>query len=94
MGTVVPFRGCARWRFTREMRSSLMRFAARYRNVLPLRFGVDASGAEFCCLANGLTISWDRGCGLVLTDTFDGYVDRGPFHSLDEVCLFAAYLSL
>ena len=29
---------------------------------------------------------------LVLTDTASSYVDCGPFHDLDEICLFLAYL--
>ena len=92
MGIVVQFPGRARGRFTPEVRDDLTRLAPKVRGALPLRFGVDANGAEFCCFANGLMVGWDRECGLVLTDTRDGYVDRGPFDSVDEVCLFAAYL--
>ncbi len=93
MGTVVQFPVRTRGSFTPEMRDSLVRLAPNIRGALPLRFGKDSSGAEFCCFANGLLISWDRECGPILIDTFDGYVDRGPFHDLDEVCLLATYLA-
>ncbi len=94
MGTVVQFPDRGSGRFTSEMRSSLAQFAARARNCVPLRFGTTAQGEEFCCFANGLMIRYDRGRGLVLTDTLDGDVDCGLFHSLDDVCSFAAYLAL
>ncbi len=92
MGMVVQFPGRVGGRFTPAVRDDLTRLAPRVRGALPLRFGVDANDAEFCGFANGLMVSWDRECGLVLISTLDGYVDRGPFDSVDEVCLFAAYL--
>lgn len=93
MGIVVQFPGRSRRRFTPEIRGDLERLAPRVRGAEPIRFGVDASGAEVCRLANGLMVGWDHECGLILIDTHDGYVDRGPFHGVDEVCLFAAYLA-
>ena len=70
----------------------LARFAACKPGVRPLLFGTDGDGSEFCQLADGLAVGWDRRGRLILTDTLTGYVDRGPFHDLDEVCLFLAYL--
>lgn len=93
MGTVVHFPGRERGRFTPEIRRDLRRLALRVRGAEPIRFGMDAHGAEVCRFANGLAVSWDCECGLILIDTFDGYVDRGPFHNVDEVCLLAAYLA-
>lgn len=86
MGMVVQFPRGAGGQFTAEMRRSLVRFAGRISGSHPLMFGKDGDGSEFCCLSNGLMVGWDRRQRLVLTDTLSGYVDHGPFRSLDEVC--------
>lgn len=93
MGVVVQFPGVSAGRFTPEMRETLHRIARGTPGAFPMVFGVDGDGAEFCCLANGLMIGWDRRRRLVLTDTSSGFVDSGPFKSLDEVCLLIAYLA-
>lgn len=94
MGIVVQFPSRASRRFTAEMRGVLARFADETPGTLPLVFGKDGDGAEFCCLANGLMISWDDTHSLILTDTNSGYIDRGPFRSLAEVCLLVTYLTV
>ena len=86
MGTIVQFPVRSGNRFTPEMRSSLAHLAAQAPELRPLVFGIDGDGTEFCCLGNGLMVGWGRGRRLILTDTHSGYVDRGPFHSLAEVC--------
>jgi hypothetical protein len=93
MGVVVPFPGRSPSYFTPEMRSTLARHAAGAPGALPLAFGKGGDGAEFCHFANGLMIGWDRAGRMVLTDTTSGFVDRGPFNSVDEVCLILAYLA-
>ena len=94
MGVVLQFPGVsAERRFTPPMRDTLARFAVQAPGAFPLAFGTDSDGAEFCRLANGLMIGWDRRHRLVLTDTSSGFVDRGPFNSVDEVCLLLAYLA-
>ena len=93
MGTVVQFPvrtgGC----FSTRMRDGLVRFAAGRSGVLPLGFGREPDGSEFCQLGNGLKVGWDREHSLVLTDTVSGYVDRGPFNGLDDVCLLVDHLT-
>jgi hypothetical protein len=93
MGVVVQFPRCGAGRFTPEMRSTLAQHAAEAPGTLPLVFGKDGDGAEFCCLPNGLMIGWDCRGRMVLTDTTSGFVDRGPFSSVDEVFLIVAYLT-
>ena len=93
MGIVVQFPSSTGGQFTAEMRDVLVRFASRTPGIWPLLFGLDCNGAEFCRFANGLMIGWDRGRCMILTDTNSGYVDRGPFRSLDEVCLLITYLT-
>lgn len=93
MGVVVQFPRCSAGRFTPEMRSTLARHAARAPGALPLVFGTGADGSEFCRFANGLMIGWDRRGELTLTDTASGFVDHGPFHSVDEICLIVAYIA-
>lgn len=93
MGTVVPFPRLVVRQFTPQMRRTLSLHAAAAPGASPVVFGTDGDGAEFCCLANGLTISWDRRGRLLLTDTASGFVDRGPFQGVDEICLVLAYLA-
>lgn len=93
MGTIVQFPGRTGGQLTAEMRSSLARFTAKMPGTQPLVFGKDGEGSEFCYLANGLLISCDRRQRLVLTDTLSGYVDTGPFDSLDEIYPLIAYLT-
>jgi hypothetical protein len=94
MGTVVQFPVRRGGTFTPEMRSSLAHLAAWTPGLRPLLFGTDGDGSEFCCLANGLMVGWDRERRLVLTDTLSGYVDRGPFYGLAEVCCIIAGLKI
>jgi hypothetical protein len=93
MGRVVQFPRRARRQFTAEMRGRLAHFAATVPSFQPLVFGEDGDGSEFCCFANGFMVGWDRWQRLVLTDTLSGYVDRGPFDDLDEICLLIIYLT-
>ena len=94
MGVVLQFpRAYADRRFTPEMRQTIFRFAQAAPDVLPVIFDADSDGVETCRLANGLVIGWDRWHRLVLTDTVSGFVDRGPFRSVDEVCMLIAYLA-
>ena len=93
MGIVVQFPSRTGRQFTAEMQDVLVRLAGKTLGALPVVFGKDGDEAEFCCFANGLMIGWDRRGCLVLTDTASGYVDRGPFRSLDEVCLLVTYLA-
>ena len=93
MGVVVQFPRLIVRQFTPEMRSTLTRHAATAPGALPLMFGKEGDGTEFCRLANGLMISWDRRGRLVLTDTASGFVDLGPFNNVDEICLILAYLA-
>ena len=93
MGVVVQFPRRLVGQFTPAMRSTLTRHAAAAPGALPLTFDKDSDGTEFCHLANGLMISWDRRGRLVLTDTASGFVDLGPFNSVDEICLILAYLA-
>jgi hypothetical protein len=93
MGVVVQFPGRGAGRFTPEMRETLHRFAVATPGALPVAFGTDGDGREFCCLANGLMIGWDRRQRLILTDTSSGFVDCGPFSTLEEIFLLVAYLA-
>lgn len=93
MGIVVQFPSRKGGQFTAEMREALVRLAHETPGALPVVFGKDGDGAGFCCFANGLMIGWDRAGRLVLTDTATGFVDRGPFSSLDEICPLVTYLS-
>ena len=94
MGIVVQFPSRTGGQFTAAMRDVLVRFADGTPGASPLVFGKDDDGTEVCCLANGLMIGWDRGRHLILTDTNSGYVDRGPFRTLAEVCLLVTYLTV
>ncbi len=94
MGTVVQFRRYWGELFTPEMRNSLVRLAAGTPGAQPVVFGKDGDGSEFCCLGNGLMVGWDRRRRLVLTDTLSGYVDHGPFESLEEICLLVTRLTV
>ncbi len=93
MGMVVQFPtrkgGC----FSMEMRGGLVRFAAKRPGIHPIEFGKEPDGSEFCRLGSGITVGWDQEHRLILTDTASGYVDRGPFNSLDDVCLLIDYLT-
>ncbi len=93
MGVVIPFPRPVAGQFTAEMRSTLARYAAATPGTLPLAFGKTRDGTEFCRFANGLMISRDGSGSLVLTDTASGYVDRGPFDSMDEICLVISYIA-
>lgn len=93
MGIVVQFPRRFAGQFTAEMRSTLARYAAAVSGALPIAFGKEKDGTEFCSLANGLLISWDRQGRLILTDTKSGYVDRGPFQSVEEIGLILAYIA-
>lgn len=94
MGVVVQFPGCfADRRFTPEMRQTILRYAGAAPGALPAAFGADGDGVEVCDLANGLRIGWDRWHRLILVDTVSGFVDRGPFRSVDEICILVAYLA-
>ena len=93
MGIVVQFPGRVPGRFTQDMRDTLVRFASGIPDAFPLMFGKDGDGDEFCCLGNGLMIGCDRRNRLVVTDTSSGFVDRGPFNSIQEVCLLLACIA-
>ena len=93
MGVVVQFPGRAAGRFTPEMRDTIAGFASQVPGAYPVVFGTDGDGDEFCCLGNGLMIGWDRKRHLVVTDTSSGFVDRGPFTSIHEVCLLIACIA-
>lgn len=93
MGVVVQFPGRMAGRFTPEMRDTLAGIAGMVPNALPVVFGTDGDGDEFCCFGNGLMISWDRRRHLVVTDTTSGFVDRGPFASIHEVCALIACIA-
>jgi hypothetical protein len=94
MGVVLQFPGYnAERRFTTEMRQTILRFAARTPGAFPTAFDLDDDGAEVCRLANGLVIGWNRWHRLVLIDTVSGFVDRGPFRGVDEICSLIAYLA-
>ena len=94
MGVLLQFpRLSAERRFTAEMRQIILRFAARAPGALPAVFEADSDGTEVCRLANGLVIGWDERHRLMLTDTVSGFVDRGPFKSVDEICTLIAYLA-
>ena len=93
MGVVIQFPRPVAGQFTPEMRSTLTRYAAAAPGALPLAFGKNHDRTEFCRFSNGLMISLDRTGSLVLTDTATGYVDRGPFDSVDEICLVIAYIA-
>ena len=93
MGVVIPFPRPVAGHFTAEMRRTLARYAAATPGTLPFAFGKNRDGTEFCRFASGLMISRDDSGSLVLTDTATGYVDRGPFDSMDEICLVIAYLA-
>ncbi len=93
MGVVIPFPRPAAGQFTAEMRTTLARYAAATPGTLPMAFGKNRDGTEFCRFANSLMISRDGSGCLVLTDMATGYVDRGPFDSVDEICLVIAYIA-
>lgn len=86
-GMVLQFPVRKRGRFDAKTRAHLGRLAARIPAIQPLLFGYDEQGAEWCRFGNGLVMSWEKPDRMILTDTFSGYVDRGPFDSLDEICL-------
>lgn len=93
MGVIMLFRKPLERRFTPEMRNMLTRMIDQTPGARPAVFGHDETGAEFCCLANGLQIGLDDKGKLILTDTYSGFVDHGPFNTMAEICLLIAYLS-
>ena len=86
VGAVLQFPVRKRGRFDAETRAHLARLAARMPGIQPVSFGYDERGAEWCRFGNGLMMSWEQPGRIILTDTVSGYVDHGPFDSLDEVC--------
>lgn len=93
MGVVVQFPGRVPGRFTQEMREAFARFASGVPGAFPVVFGKDGDGDEFCCLGNGLMIGCDRRNRLVVTDMNSGFVDRGPFNTIQEVFLLIACIA-
>lgn len=101
MGDVVqfPVRSPARLpslaagQFTPEMRRRLAVLATAVPAYQPLVFGVDENGLECCRFADCLMVGWTRERRLMLIDATSGYVDHGPFDSLDEVCSVIASLT-
>lgn len=85
--TVLQFPVRKRGRFDPATRAYLTRLAARMPGLQPLSFGFDERGVEWCRFGNGLVMSLEKSDRMILTDTFSGYVDHGPFDSLDEICL-------
>ena len=86
-GRVLKFPVRKRGQFDSDTRAHLGRLAARTPAIQPLSFGHDERGVEWCLFGNGLMVSWEQPGRIILTDTLSGYVDRGPFDSLDEICL-------
>lgn len=93
MGVIMLFRKPLANHFTPEMRDMLSHAIEQTQGARPAVFGHDDTGAEFCCLANGLQIALDGEGKLILTDTYSGFVDHGPFNNMAEICLLIAYLS-
>lgn len=93
-GRVLQFPVRKRGRFDSDIRAHLGRLAAKTPAIQPLSFGHDERGVEWCLFGNGLMMSWERPGRMILTDTLSGYVDHGPFDSLDEICLTIIGLDL
>lgn len=93
MCIILQFPSRAVRRFTQPMRAALDQLAACTPGAAPVMFLENPDGSETCLLGAGLQIDWDRAGRLVLTDTVSGFVDRGPFGDLDDVCLLVSYLA-
>lgn len=90
--TILSLPGRTRWTFTPEMRNSLVAFALSMPGMLPIVFDVDKAGSEVCRMADHVVIGWDCRHGLFLRDMRSGFVDHGPFKSVDEICGLIAYI--
>ena len=93
-GVLLTFPGHVPGMFTPEMRNSLVAFASTIPGMRPIVFDVDKTGNETCQMANLVTIGWDRKQCLFLSDMRSGFVDHGPFGTIDEICGLIAYLSM
>lgn len=93
MCTILQFPSRAGRRFTPVMRDALARLAERTPSAAPVLFLENPDGSDTCLLGSSLQVDWDRAGRLVLTDAVSGFVDRGPFTGLDEVCALVSYLA-
>ena len=85
-GMLLPFPGRSLGTFTLEMRSSLVAFALSMPGMHPIVFDVDEVGNETCQMADHVRIGWDCKQCLFLRDMRSGFIDHGPFRSVDEIC--------
>ena len=58
----------------------------------PVTFNMDKAGGEVCYMADHVVIGWDCRQRLFLSDMRSGFVDHGPFKSVDEICGLIAYI--
>lgn len=93
-GVLLRFPEVAEGDFVADMGRNLGRFAKTAPGIFPVQFSVQDDGAESCRLTNGFTIGRDAERRYTITDDCSGYVDRGPFTSLYEVCRLITWLGL
>ncbi|HEY0204821.1 MAG TPA: hypothetical protein VGC15_11810 [Acetobacteraceae bacterium] len=93
-GALLQFPGRIPGTFTPEMRNSLVAFALVMPGMRPVVFDIDGNGNETCQIADHVMIGWDCKQGLFLSDMRSGFVDHGPFRSVDEICGLIAYIGV
>ena len=92
VGAILPFPLPIPGMFTPEMRNSLVVFGLALPGMRPVMFELDEVGNEVCRMADCIAIGWDRRQSLCVSDVQSGFVDHGPFESVDEVFDLIAYI--
>ena len=89
---MLPFPVPAAASFVQEVQFDLARACTGRCSPFPIQCEASGDGAETCRLATGLVIGRDVGGRLWVGDSRTGFVDRGPFGSVREICEVVAWL--
>lgn len=89
---VLPFPAPEAATFAEKVRLDLARMCTGRRSPFPIRCEASGDGAETCRLSSGLVIGRDAGGRLWVSDSRTGFVDRGPFASVHQICEVVAWL--
>ena len=89
---VLPFPRPAAAAFAEEVRLDLARTCTGSFSPFLVRCEASGDGAETCRLSSGLVIGRDAGGRLWVGDSRTGFVNRGPFASVHEICEVVAWL--